>query len=279
MGELVSVAPLMPSHATQARNLKRWHAFWREDDRAQRLASTLQQEGKALGFSSAAFGPFLAMIDESAEPFSVSALQEVTGPMLSPLIAQRPSGLGLVTLVPDGNEAVSAFGPDGLTLPDEAQAVSQQRFAATLRSSLAQDFQRFLLRALVMVILVLTVALRRLRMVVLCLLPALTGLLVMLAVMGATGLSVNMFNMAASVLVLGLSIDYGVFMVRRAHVDDGAEQRAVVASALTTLSGFGALALAQHPAMFSLGITVVLGIVPAMLCALWIVPALQGAKP
>lgn len=108
--------------------------------------------------------------------------------------------------------------------------------------------------------------------------PAFSGLLVMLGIMGALGLSINMFNIAASVLVLGLSIDYGVFMVRRPARRDGAEERAVLVSALTTLSGFGALALARHPALFSLGITVVLGIVPAMLCALYIVPALQGAK-
>jgi predicted exporter len=129
-----------------------------------------------------------------------------------------------------------------------------------------------------MVVIVLSVTLRQLHSVILCLLPAVTGLLVMPAVMSLTGLSINMFNMAASVLVLGLSIDYGVFMVRRGHRNDGAEERAVIASALTTLCGFGALALAQHPAMFSLGITVVLGIVPAMLCALFVVPVLQGAK-
>ena len=97
----------------------------------------------------------------------------------------------------------------------------------------------------------------------------------MLAIMVLTGIRLNFFNMAACVLVIGLSIDYGVFMVRRqpAHrITD----LAVMVSALTTIGGFGALALARHPAMFSLGITVILGIVPAMLCALIVVPALAS---
>ncbi|HEV57126.1 MAG TPA: hypothetical protein ENN87_06460 [Phycisphaerales bacterium] len=93
------------------------------------------------------------------------------------------------------------------------------------------------------------------------------------------GMNVNMFNVAASVLVMGLSIDYGVFIVRSrwasGPVRDGAAERAVVTSALTTLCGFGALSVARHPAMFSLGITVVLGIIPAMVCALLVIPALQ----
>jgi predicted exporter len=86
-------------------------------------------------------------------------------------------------------------------------------------------------------------------------------------------MKVNIFNVAASVLVIGLSIDYGVFM---AHKKSRSTDLSVITSAITTVGGFGALALAHHPAMFSLGITVVLGIIPSMICALIVLPALQG---
>ncbi|MCP4450385.1 MAG: MMPL family transporter [Planctomycetes bacterium] len=160
-------------------------------------------------------------------------------------------------------------------LPAEVQAVSQKWFSVILQTSLARDFGRFLTGALLVVLLVLGVALRCWRRVLICVLPAVSGLVVMLAVMGCVGLRLNMFNMAASVLVLGLSIDYGIFMVQRRDDTTASTEQAVAASALTTLTGFGALSLAQHPAMFSLGITVVLGIVPAMFCALIVLPALQ----
>lgn len=275
---LISTASVLPSQNTQAENLQRWQAFWQQGGRLDKLKQDLSQQGKALGFAVDAFQPFWERLEQNPTPFSVVELRDVTGPMLDYLFMRRDSGLGLITLVPDGNDAVSAFGPQGLDLPAETQAVSQLQFAATLRTQLEQDFRRFLVGACVMVVLVLSITLRSWRSVILCLLPALTGLLVMPALMVLMGLSFNMFNMAASVLVLGLSIDYGVFMVRRAEQQDGAEERAVFASALTTLCGFGALALAQHPAMFSLGITVVLGIVPAMLCALFVVPALLGVR-
>lgn len=277
-GELVSVAPVLPSQATQTENLRRWEAFWQADGRRERLQGDLATQGQALGFAAGAFQPFLDRLSAAHVPFSVAELRQATGPMLKPLFSEMDQGLGLISLVPDGNEAMAVFGPNGLTLPPETRAVSQRQFAATLRAQLGQDFRRFLYGAWIMVVVVLSVTLRRASTVLLCLTPALTGLLVMLGIMGVLGLSINMFNIAASVLVLGLSIDYGVFMVRRPVRRDGAEERAVLVSALTTLSGFGALALARHPALFSLGITVVLGIVPAMLCALYIVPALQGAK-
>ncbi len=277
-GELVSVAPVLLSQATQTENLRRWETFWQVDGRRERLQGDLAAQGQALGFAAGAFEPFLDRLSAAHVPFSVAELREATGPMLKPLFSESEQGLGLISLVPDGNEAMAVLGPSGLALPPETRAVSQRQFAATLRQKLGQDFRRFLYGAWIMVVVVLSVTLRRATTVLLCLTPAFSGLLAMLGIMGALGLSINMFNIAASVLVLGLSIDYGVFMVRRPARRDGAEERAVLVSALTTLSGFGALALARHPALFSLGITVVLGIVPAMLCALYIVPALQGAK-
>ena len=288
-GEMVSLAPLLPSHAAQQANLDRWRRFWHEDGRLNRLRETLKTKGSALGFTAEAFTPFVQWVEQDREPFEVAEFKQLAGSMLDLLFlsrsprlrggnpgpAQAGQGLGLISLVPDNEQTVAAFGAEGLELPAGVETISQQWFASILRRSLEQDFQRFLLMAAVVVVIVLVVTLRRLSQVVLCLLPAVTGLAVMLAVMGLLGMKVNMFNVAASVLVMGLSIDYGVFIVRRPPHRDGAAEQAVATSALTTLCGFGALSLARHPAMFSLGITVVLGIIPAMMCALLVIPALQ----
>jgi len=274
-GELVSLAPLLPSRATQKANLARWQRFWHEDGRLDRLRGTLNTQGRALGFKEDAFAPFFQWVEQDREPFEVAEFRQIAGSMLDLLFLSRSEGLGLISLVADNERTIEAFGASGLELPPGVEAISQQWFASILRSSLEEDFQRFLLTASVVVVIVLAVTLRRLSQIVLCLLPAVTGLAVMLAVMGLLGMKVNMFNIAASVLVMGLSIDYGVFIVRRPPGQDGAAEQAVVTSALTTLCGFGALSLARHPAMFSLGITVVLGIIPAMVCALLVIPAIQ----
>ena len=51
--------------------------------------------------------------------------------------------------------------------------------------------------------------------------------------------------------------------------------RAVLLAGLTTLAGFGALVLARHPALHSIGLTVLLGIGAAMPTALLVIPALR----
>lgn len=275
-GEIVSVAPLLPSRATQSANLARWGRFWREQGRLDQLQAALETHGRALGFSQGAFTPFLQWIEQEREAFSPADLREAAGPLLEPLCVSTSEGLSLINLVADNDPAAGAANSIDLAMPPGAQAVSQKQFAAGLRRLLHRDFARFLTGALVMVVLVLALMLRRPGPVVLCLLPAVTGVVVMLALMGLLSIRVNLFNIAAGVLVLGLSIDYGTFMLHRPGARHGAAERSVVTSALTTISSFGALSLAQHPAMFSLGITVVLGLLPSMMCAVLVIPALQG---
>ena len=277
-GEMVSLAPLLPSRVTQLANMARWRRFWREEGRLGEMRETLSTKGRALGFSQDAFQPFLQWLEREQEPFEVADIQQTAGPLLEPFFLPQSEGLGLISLVPDNAQTVQAFEASGLNLPTGVQAISQKWFASILGRSLERDFRRFLFTALGAVLVVLTIALRRLPQVALCLLPAATGLGIMLATMGLLGMEVNLFNIAASVLVMGLSIDYGVFMVRRSDDRDEATERAVVASALTTLSGFGALSLARHPAMFSLGITVVFGINTARVCAQVVLPAIQRRR-
>ena len=277
-GQLVSLAPLLPSRATQLANLACWKRFWDEPGRLELLRETLNVEGRKLHFTPGAFDPFLQWVQKEHAPFDIAELRQLAGPLLEPLFLLPSRGLGVINLIPDSTEATEALSAAGLLLPPGVETVSQRRFAALLQRHLEGDFWRFLLGALGIVVLILTVLLRRLSQVVLTLLPTVTGLEVMLAIMVLLGLRVNIFNVAALVLVIGLSIDFGVFAVYRGRAQNRTQDLAVTTSALTTVGGFGALSLAHHPAMFSLGITVVLGLIPALVCALVVVPAWQYGR-
>ena len=124
---------------------------------------------------------------------------------------------------------------------------------------------------------------RNFKRLLLALVPVISGILFMVGVMGGLGISFNLFNIVAAVLIMGLGVDYGIFMVNKIsqNVDDHTE-RAVFVSGLTTLAGFGALVLARHPALHSIGLTVLLGISAAIPSALLVIPAVyqkrQGYK-
>ena len=89
-----------------------------------------------------------------------------------------------------------------------------------------------------------------------------------------------MFHVVALPLIIGLGADYGIFMVGQVRSGkDGHTTRAVLVSGLTTLAGFGALVLARHPALHTLGLTVLVGVGAAIPVAVLLVPALYRQTP
>ncbi len=84
-----------------------------------------------------------------------------------------------------------------------------------------------------------------------------------------------MMHLIMGIMVIGLSVDYGIFIVcsrlSRLQTTSG---RAVSICAASSLIGFGVLAFASHPALHALGITVLVGIGVAWPTALLVSPVL-----
>jgi predicted RND superfamily exporter protein len=76
-------------------------------------------------------------------------------------------------------------------------------------------------------------------------------------------------------MVLGLGINYGVYVEHEPAAERGRVAAAVFADALTTIVGFAALAFADNRAMADIGIMIVVGLTAAMLCAMIALPALK----
>lgn len=95
---------------------------------------------------------------------------------------------------------------------------------------------------------------------------------VTLGVFGWVGLPANLFSTLALLLVLGIGIDYVIFLQEGAGAGHG-PLLAVMLSAATTLLSFGLLGFSETPFLRSLGLTLLLGI------GLAFVFALLGANP
>jgi len=275
--DVVSLAPLLASQKTQQQRLRQWEDFWQ-----QHKATTLdlfQSSGQNLGFTAAAFTPFWTMVDDAPAALDLELLQSWgLGRMLDGLVLKSEQGYQILTLLPDSAPLIQTLESkldslDGLTL------VSQSRFGRQLSSEIGADFSRFISLAGLIVLLLLIVLFRCLTEVFLALLPVLSGLLVMFGCMGWLGLDMNMFNVIASILIIGLGVDYGIFMVCHNQQEiDLASSRAILISGLTTLVGFGALVLAEHPALYSIGLTVLLGISAAVPTAIFVIPAFRPKR-
>lgn len=96
-------------------------------------------------------------------------------------------------------------------------------------------------------------------------LPPALATVVTLGVLSALGQPLNLFNLLAALLILGIGLDIGIF-VRESSGELHAWE-AVTLSAITSLLAFGLLALSDTPVLHHFGITVLPGIALAWLIA------------
>ncbi|MEP6506007.1 MAG: hypothetical protein ABJD97_21915, partial [Betaproteobacteria bacterium] len=89
-------------------------------------------------------------------------------------------------------------------------------------------------------------------------LPTFVATLGTLALLALFGQPLQLFNVLALALLLGIGVDYGIFLLE--HDGDGSAWLAVVLGAASTWLSFGLLALSSTPALRSFGLTLLFGI-------------------
>ncbi|HET7267033.1 MAG TPA: hypothetical protein VFJ15_02905, partial [Oleiagrimonas sp.] len=108
--------------------------------------------------------------------------------------------------------------------------------------------------------------------------PPLVALTVTLGTLGWLGVPLNVFSVVALILILGLGRDYAVFL-REVGARERSPALAVTLSALTTLIGFGLLALSVIPALHAFGLATGIGILASYLVAPLSLPPTRSGAP
>jgi predicted exporter len=89
--------------------------------------------------------------------------------------------------------------------------------------------------------------------------PTAAASVLTLALLGFTGQSLQLFHVLALMLLLGVGVDYGIFMQEDAGRGNDAPWLAVGLSAANTLLSFGLLGLSGTPALQAFGLTMLVG--------------------
>jgi predicted RND superfamily exporter protein len=247
-------------------------------------------------FAPDAFAPY--------EDFLRTFLAPTTAPTLDTL-ARYPDVRDLVLARPDPRSLTA--GPAAIILVAIANptndALTRDAAASTLRDAVRkipgatvtgmavvghdvehavrQDLPRFLIAASIAVVAILLLCLRSIKYTLLSLIPLVFGGLVLLAVMAITRERLNLANTMAVPLLLGIGVDYGIFLVVLAQQSErNGESREQVAgrfkasfhaiahTALTSFIGFGTLVVTTTPAVQSLGRVIAIGVFASLVGAL-----------
>jgi uncharacterized protein len=171
------------------------------------------------------------------------------------------------------SEAVQVVAPDATGAPIAAFESGH---------TIIKAFTRAGILSLVAMILLLAISLRRFRDVVLTVIPLLVIGILTFATCAALGLQLNFANIIVLPLLFGIGVAFNIYFVmfwRRGGRDflQSSLARAVIYSAVTTASGFGALWLSSHPGTASMGELLMISLAWTLVTTLLFVPALLNA--
>jgi predicted RND superfamily exporter protein len=170
---------------------------------------------------------------------------------------------------------------------EDPQATGVPMTVSESMKSMERSFAQQATLASVLVALLLWLDLRNPRETLAALLSLAIGVSWTIGCMAIVGFDFNLANFFAIPILIGLGIDSAIHITHRAHegaLDHGfgSTRRAVVVTALTTTIGFGALVLAHHQGLQSLGVAMAIGSLCCLASSVWTLPALLrlvGLKP
>ncbi len=105
--------------------------------------------------------------------------------------------------------------------------------------------------------------------------PPLLATLATLALFGATGQPLQLFHVLACLLLLGLGVDYGIFLQEPTERHRRFAWLTVGLSAISALLSFGLLALSSSPPLHAFGLTMLIGMALVWLAS----PCFAGLQP
>jgi hypothetical protein len=171
--------------------------------------------------------------------------------------------------------AVQAIAPDAIGVPISIRAAGDAIVASFLQAGLW---------SFLAITLILAAALRRVRDVMLTMVPVLLSGLLTFATTAALDLPLNFANIIALPLLFGVGVAFNIYFVMAWRAGETAPlqsslMRAVVFSALTTATAFGALWLSSHPGTASMGRLLMISLGWELLVTLLFRPALLALPP
>lgn len=279
-----SIGPILPSYSMQKRNLSAWKTFWEEEQTS--LKKRFATIAVSQGFVADGFAPFFTWLKNDT---SFLTPEKLANSPLSPFInsmvrkidgagSNRDSGHYLILTTVDTSA--------GLTQPllelDKQQGItliSNFKWRNQVEDLLRRDILFLTLSCGCLILLIATITFRKINRVVAVLAPVLSALASMAIFSYVNGAELNMMHLLMGIMVIGLSVDYGIFIVcSRLGKPSNISFLGVSICAASSLIGFGVLSFAQHPALSSLGITVLMGIGAAWPTAILITPLILGPK-
>lgn len=276
--DFVSSEKLMISPRLQQERIRRWNDFWTEDKK-QWVETEIGKSGAKYGFSPDAFAPFVDLLDTQFVPFSPEELTENI-PFLADWIVADGDALMCITQVQlSDNQKEQVYAT--MSVDRDLVIFDRAFFINQWVSVINDDFNTILFLSSIIIFLALLISYGRFELTLMAFAPMAISWVIILGLMAVFGIEFNVINIILSTFIFGLGDDFSIFMM------DGMQQEyrtgkklvnshkiAILFSAFTATVGMGVLILAKHPALKSISLISILGMMSVLLVSYTVIPLL-----
>lgn len=269
------IGNFIPTEARQTERLSAWRNFWTKHD-----STLIDFKGKSMaaGFSEGAFEPFIESVGNEYKVMPVDYFNPILELVGMSYVQNTGSGVRILNHIGvDG---------DGKKLKEELRtSVSGSMFFDTedvsgrLVSALSDDFNFVGFVCSFIVFFFLWLSFGRIELSLMSFLPLAVSWVWILGAMQLLGVQFNIVNIILATFIFGQGDDYTIFITEglMSEYAKGKKvlmsyKKSVALSSVIMFVGIGSLVIASHPAMRSLGVVTVIGMITVVIMAFYLPP-------
>jgi 1-acyl-sn-glycerol-3-phosphate acyltransferase len=274
----VSSGSLVLSGNTFAERNKQWDEFWNAE-RKQETFSSLDRALKTTGLNTEAFDGFKNWIngDKQDIPDQEELLQQLGFSNLYSSDSATTTWITTLTIPKLHLSTVKAE----LREIEGVSVFDRGELAESLLTMVKDDFNFILLISASIVFFTLLIIYGRIELTLLTFLPMAISWIWIFGIAAILGIKFNFVNVVITTFIFGLGDDFSIFVTdgllnkyRTGRETLRSYQSAILLSAVTTIVGTGVLFFAEHPAIHSIALVSVLGIVCILIISFTLQPIL-----
>ena len=276
--DYASASQFLISPQEQQLRLKRWKDYW-TDEKQQQIRKQLETAATEYRFRPGSFDPFYQWLNQPFGEYHYTAQED---DLSSKLLNEWQTSADSITMlisqirISDQNKETvyQHFSKD-----QDVVIFDRSYFANKWVSAINDDFYLILYISSFLIFFALWFSYGRIELTLMSFLPMLVSWVIILGLMGILGIEFNIINIILSTFIFGIGDDFSIFIMdglqnkyRTGQKVLNSHKTAIFFSAFTTVVGMGALVFAKHPALQSISLISILGMIAVVLVAYTIQP-------
>lgn len=260
---------LLLSDSLQKKRIERWNLFWNKN-RDTYLKNFAKYSSEA-GFKPGAFEDFYAMINKRYSLIEPDDFRKLTDYFYAEKISST-TGLSTIVSVVKTDDQNKDVVEEVLGRLDGVVVMDRKSMLSEMVNVLGQDFNFIANVSLSLILVIMIIAFGRFELGFISFIPIFFSWIWTLGIMGIAGIRFNIFNIIISSFITGLGIDYSIYIMQglvQGYKSNNKNllsyKTCILLSVMISISGTGVMILAKHPALKSIALISIIGLLSVVL--------------